>query len=120
MTIRAIAVEADGAATVRGEGGAIRLPALLLRERAIDASLFDPVNHQRLYDPTRLDADLTIISAELSPDGSVRLSFSDGARCVVDGDALAVELGWAANSQEPPAPEPWDATLSPRPSDAVR
>ncbi|MCU1360051.1 MAG: gamma-butyrobetaine,2-oxoglutarate dioxygenase [Ilumatobacteraceae bacterium] len=85
----------------------VEVPALWLRERSRLPSQLDLVSEQRLFDPHRLDADLSIVDAR-ADEGSLWVRFSDGHDESFALDALT-------ESVDPddgcPAAQPWDATL---------
>ncbi|MDX1710303.1 MAG: TauD/TfdA family dioxygenase [Rhodovibrionaceae bacterium] len=91
------------------------LHPLWLRERSMEAGCVDPDNHQRLYEPWELPADLRVESVRIVGPDRLALSFSDGHRCRLDVDGILIELGWMSDPEAPPAPEPWDSNLAARP-----
>ncbi len=107
--------ESGGVALSSPGGRHVLLHALWLRERAIGLNALDPVNGQRLYEPAELAPDLHITGVKLTPSGEIELEFSDGVDCRAVLPDIAIELGWCNDPQAPPAAEPWDASLSPRP-----
>jgi len=91
------------------DGRRERLHPLWLREHSREAVDYDPINHQRLYDPTDLPADLAVTSCRTLDAGAVHLGFSDGALCRLSLEEVATALGWRADPNVPPAPEAWTA-----------
>lgn len=92
------------------------LHPLWLRERSGEADQFDAGNHQRLFEPAELPADLRVTAAEAAGPDAISVTFSDGHRCGFALESLERELAWCADPAEPPAPEPWTADLARRPS----
>ena len=64
---------------------------LWLRERAETEKLVDKNNHQRLYDPAKLDDNLRIKKASLS-NGHLNIEFTDGVKFKYEINELIYEL----------------------------
>jgi gamma-butyrobetaine dioxygenase len=92
-------------------GTDVPLEPLWLRERSTSPSQFDATSSQRLFDPHRLDPELSIAEAHLD-DGSLVVRFSDGhnerfdERAIADfplwDDGLPSPTSWTADSAELP------------------
>jgi gamma-butyrobetaine dioxygenase len=80
---------------------------LWLRERCRDSAAIDPKTEQRLYNPSDLDPDLSIVHVEVLAGGCFHVAFSDGCAAAFDTACIVDELAGDAL----PAPEPWTATL---------
>lgn len=92
--------------------GGKALHPLWLRERVIEPAAFDPISHQRLYEPADLDQSLTIQSAEIEPEaGKLSVAFSDGYQGQFDLEELAREIGLAENPEDIPLPKSWRSDL---------
>lgn len=89
------------------DGVRVEVPALWLRERSRAASQLDLVSEQRLFDPHRLDADLSIVDAR-ADEGALWVHFSDG-----HDESFALDaLGDAVDPSDGcPSAQPWNATL---------
>jgi gamma-butyrobetaine dioxygenase len=106
-------LEHDCAATLRGRGVHIRigdneaqLHPLWLRNRSQEPGQVEPVNRQRLFTPQDVPLDLSVTS--VAPDGDALIvAFSDHHEARLAIHPIAVALGWAADPEAPPAPEPW-------------
>jgi gamma-butyrobetaine dioxygenase len=89
------------------DGDRIDVPALWLRERSRVPSQLDLVSEQRLFDPHRLDSELSVIDAR-ADEGALWVQFSDGHH-----EAFALDV--LAKAVDPddgcPSPVPWDARL---------
>ena len=81
---------------------------LWLRERCRDAGAMDPRTEQRLYNPSDLDPDLSILRVDAPARDCFRVAFSDGHETTFDTRALVDELTGDAL----PSPEPWTAALA--------
>ncbi len=92
-----------------GDKPAILLHPLWLRERVTDDESFDARSGQRLYETAKLDPDLQIKRAEITPDGYMSLAFSDGHQSKLRPDSLACEIGQSCNHETLPAPKSWTA-----------
>lgn len=91
------------------------LHPLWLRERGQGPHVVDPVNGQRLYDPSMLDPSLSVVEVRNQSVDELIVSFSDGVECSLSIAAIAIELGFTNDPQSPPVPENWIGSLSPRP-----
>jgi len=118
---RAVSTLATPPATIALVDGGVRLDvggriAVLhpqwLRDRSTEPGQVDRTNRQRLYTPLDLPGDLVVVGYAAS-DGAVVAEFSDGHRATYALDALMRALGWLADAEAPPAPEPWSAPLDP-------
>ena len=80
------------AVCLRTGDGPVALPALWLRERCQDAASLDPLTRQRLYDPHRLPAEVSLV--EVRPLGGERawLAFDDGCRGEFDFAEIHAEF----------------------------
>lgn len=97
-------------------GGRQEIPALWLRERAVDEASRDVTTTQRLFNPHLLPDDLALTEVREERDGSepaLWLAFSDGY-------SGRFPLAWLLSELEPddglPAERPWDAGLQPLPT----
>ncbi len=81
-----------------------------LRHRSTEAGQIDATNRQRLFTPVDIDADLRVVSCEVTDHG-LDTRFSDGHRAQLDLNAIELALGWSTDPEEPPAAEPWAAPL---------
>lgn len=114
-------VEGDGVFTLEGAGVALSLPnrapiwlhPLWLRERCRGAGMVDPVNGQRLYDPSKVPASLSVGTVQQVREDTITVSFSDGAEGEIVVSALHVELGLMPDPQSPPPPHLWTAATAP-------
>lgn len=88
------------------------LHPLWLRERVTGSNLFDEHNNQRLYEHSEFPPDLAVKNAKITAVKEIDLTFSDGVNASVSLNGVAQELGWQADPQSPPPPEPWDASLN--------
>lgn len=85
------------------------LPALWLREKALEPSARDPATGQRLFNPHDLPLDLAITSVTLGP-GQATVAFSDG----FEGTFGATDLARAvAMTDDLPPIRPWAAADAP-------
>jgi gamma-butyrobetaine dioxygenase len=85
------------------------LPPLWLREKVREASARDPTTWQRLFDPHRLPADLSITSVAVA-ERHATVRFSDGFEGAFD--AAHLEALTAPNDDLPPARQ-WTAADAP-------
>jgi len=107
---------ASGGLRIVGPAGAVaRLHPLWLRERTGDPENFDPVNHQRLFEPPELALDLRVTDAAREGADDLAVAFDDGTAARLSLTALLQEPGWTPDPEAPPAPEIWDAASAPRP-----
>jgi gamma-butyrobetaine dioxygenase len=90
-------------------GAKTPVPALWLRERALEESERDPVTGQRLFNPHDLANDLAISDIEQTGD-AVTVAFSDGFTGVYPLTHLREEI---LDPDPLPAPKPWNASLGP-------
>lgn len=94
------------------DGDRVEIPALWLRERSRSPSQLDLVSEQRLFDPHRLDAELTLLDAR-ADEGSLWVRFSDGhdetfpleflAGAIDPDDGFPPAVAWTAELGAPPA-----------------
>jgi gamma-butyrobetaine dioxygenase len=104
----------DGHVHLRAAGGHADLHALWLRHRSQEAGQIEPVSRQRLFTPVDIAPDLTVTTCVLDDDALVT-TFSDGHTARLDMAAMERALGWAADPEEPPAPEAWSNPIDPFP-----
>lgn len=88
------------------------LHPLWLRERVTEPKSFDPISHQRLYEPAELDPRLRVNLAKIDKDNRLRVEFSDGYMAAFDLNILAQELGLTENPETIPAPQSWTSELN--------
>ncbi|HEX6012897.1 MAG TPA: gamma-butyrobetaine hydroxylase-like domain-containing protein [Geminicoccaceae bacterium] len=62
------------------DGRAARFHALWLRDNALDGEIRDPRNGQRLITVLDIPADTRVASADVSPEGDLRLRFEPGGK----------------------------------------
>jgi gamma-butyrobetaine dioxygenase len=94
------------------DGQRIEIPPLWLRERSRLPSQLDLVSEQRLFDPHRLDSELSLLDAR-ADEGSLWVRFSDGhdetfalqmlADAVDPDDGCPAAIAWTAALGTPPA-----------------
>ncbi len=101
-----------GLQVVQDDGTVRPIHPLWLRERAEDPASLDPVNGQRLYDPSDLPADLAVREVTPLTAQSWRVLFSDGAR--IDYVAARLLAEAAPDAGLPPR-DPWSGDLAPLP-----
>lgn len=104
----------DGGVRLDVGGRVVVLHPQWLRDRSTEPGQVDPTNRQRLYTPLDVPGDLAVVGYA-STDGAVVAEFSDGHRAIYALDDLMRALGWLADAEAPPAPEPWSAPLDPLP-----
>lgn len=90
------------------------LHPIWLRNRSQEAGQVDAVNRQRLFTPLDVPADLRVVECDIAGE-SLETSFSDGHTARLDLDDLAIALGWQADQERPPAPDPWTTPIDPFP-----
>lgn len=81
-----------------------------LRHRSTEPGQIEATNRQRLFTPLDIDADLEVVSVDVSGDHVV-VSFTDGHAARLDLAAIERALGWSHDPEEPPAAEPWTRPL---------
>ncbi len=91
-------------------GGAIDLHPNWLRERSTEPGQIDPTNRQRLFTPRDVATDLSVTSCSVVGDDVV-VGFSDDHLARIPVEAIERAIGWLADDEEPPTPEPWTAPL---------
>lgn len=99
------------------QGQQIFLHPLWLRERVIGDQHFDPINHQRLYEPAELPSDLKVVDARADNDNEttrLKLTFSTQEEATLSLPALLSEIGWAEDQEAPPTPKSWTTALKDR------
>jgi gamma-butyrobetaine dioxygenase len=89
----------------------VEVPALWLRERSRQPDQLDLVSEQRLFDPHRIDADLSIVDAR-ADEAALWVRFSDGhdesfaldllADALDPGDGCPPAVAWTALLGRPP------------------
>lgn len=104
-----------GVRLTRADGVSFPLHPIWLRERVNDAANLDPANHQRLFEPPELPADLRVTSVERAGPETLHMAFGNGDAGPVSLAMIAAELGWAPALEDPPKAEPWDASRRPSP-----
>lgn len=82
-----------------------------LRERSAEPGQIEPTNRQRLFTPLDVPCDLGVVGCQLMGE-VLHVSFTDGHRAGLDLASIERALGWRADPEEPPAPEPWVAPLA--------
>ncbi len=82
-----------------------------LRDHSTEPGQIEATNWQRLFTPLDIPADLYVRAAELG-DQVLVVDFSDGHRAHLVLATLARDLGWTADPDAPPAPEPWTEPLA--------
>ena len=90
------------------------LHPLWLRHRSEEPGQVDQTSRQRLFTPLDVPLDLQVLECNLS-NGSLQVSFSDGHHARLGVAGIAIALGWEAEPERPPAPEPWTAPIEPFP-----
>jgi gamma-butyrobetaine dioxygenase len=105
---------------LRDDQGVRPIHPLWLRERCDGAAEMDPVNHQRLYDPSDLDPAVAVTDVNERAPGLWQVRFSDGVGGTFAAADLLDELPDAAAGIGLPARRPWDATLAELPIIAWR
>jgi gamma-butyrobetaine dioxygenase len=84
---------------------------LWLRERCKDGKNVDPMTGQRLYNPSGLDAELSLISATETRPGEFAVVFSDGAQARFRADEILAELACGPADSDA-APVAWTAATT--------
>ncbi len=87
------------------------LHPIWLRERVQDPNNFDMQTLQRLYEPTDIEDDITIISAKIKPSDKLYLIFSDGLKTFISLTQILTELGWQEGCETMPKPIAWTSQL---------
>lgn len=82
-----------------------------LRERSQEPGQVEATNRQRLYTPRDVAERLAVTDCQVDRGGLV-VDFSDGHRARLDLDSIERSLGWVADPEQPPAPEPWTEPLA--------
>lgn len=85
-----------------------------LRDMSEEPGQIEPTNRQRLFTPLDIPSDLSCTSCDLRDDVLV-VNFSDGHRASYPLTRLLRALGWLADPEERPDPEPWDRPFEPFP-----
>ncbi len=91
---------------------AINLHPLWLRERVIGADMFDPVNHQRLYEHGELAEDLKITKVISRQNDRLIVEFNSNETFELSLNSTFTELGWRQSPDDLPTPQSWDAKLA--------
>ncbi len=101
---------------VRLERGvrSVLLHPIWLRNRSEEPGQIEPVSRQRLFTPNDIPLDLDVTTCDIDGDSLV-VSFSDDHTARLDLAGIERALGWVAEDERPPAPEPWTEPLSPFP-----
>ena len=87
------------------------LHPLWLRERVTEPASYDDVSHQRLYEHSDIDAQISVKTLEVSESDTIGIEFSDGYKAVFGMESLAQELGLLDNPESLPSPQSWRADL---------
>ncbi len=98
---------------VMGEQVALLHPNWL-RNMSEEVGQIEPTNRQRLFTPIDIPSDLSCTSCAFVDEVLV-VDFSDGHRASYPFGRLALALGWVADPEERPDPEPWDRPFEPFP-----
>jgi [2-(trimethylamino)ethyl]phosphonate dioxygenase len=98
------------------DGRTARFHALWLRDNALDAGTRDPRNGQRLITVLDIPSDTRVASAEVSPEGHLRLRFEPGGKEVTYPAGFLAERVHDGIEPEPrgwtgPEVKRWDSTL---------
>jgi gamma-butyrobetaine dioxygenase len=80
----------------------------------VEPGQIEATSRQRLFTPLDIPADLTVTSC-LVDDEALVVGFSDAHAARLDIVAIEIALGWRADAEEPPAPEPWTQPIEPFP-----
>jgi len=105
----------SGAVTLAQAGQRIDLHPLWMRERVMDATSFNALNNQRLYDHNDLPLDLKVLSVDRLTADELRVKFSDGHVSDMGLTRIKQELGWDDNPDDLPVRQAWTTTLNVRP-----
>lgn len=105
-----VAEVAGGGVRLISAGSTTTLPARWWWERSTEPGQVDPTNRQRLFTPRDVPADLTVVGCRLDG-GDLAVDFSNGRSARLAVDAVARLLGWRADPERPPTPEPWSTPL---------
>ena len=97
------------------EGPEHWLHPLWLHERAVGPLFVDPVNGQRVFDPSATDSEIAVKLVERGSSELLTLTFTDGDVRTVSVPEMLIDLGVNDDPQSPPQPQHWDASLQPRP-----
>jgi gamma-butyrobetaine dioxygenase len=123
VSVALTASEASAVRKLEVVGGHVRLRtgertadlhALWLRNRSQEPGQIEATNRQRLFTPVDLPADLRVTTCELGAE-ALMVSFSDGHTARLELAGIEIALGWRADPEEPPAPEPWTTPIEPFP-----
>ncbi len=89
----------------------ILLHPIWLRERVIDPNSYDAHSRQRLYEPTDIDNDIRILSAQINISDRLDVVFNDGLESFVSVSNILSEIGWQKNNEVMPEPMKWTANF---------
>jgi gamma-butyrobetaine dioxygenase len=104
----------DGRVQLRdGDRHAVLHP-LWLRHRSQEPGQIESVSRQRLFTPLDVALDVSVTKCFFEG-GALVTSFSDGHTARLDLADIERALGWVADVEAPPAPEPWTTPLDPFP-----
>jgi gamma-butyrobetaine dioxygenase len=81
-----------------------------LRDRSTEPGQIEPTNRQRLFTPLDIPGDIGVTDCEVI-EGVLQVSFTDGHFARFDVETIERAIGWRADPEEPPAPQPWMAPL---------
>jgi gamma-butyrobetaine dioxygenase len=109
MTNLRVSCEAGRVRFVAGARVALLHPHWL-RDQTQETGHVEPVNRQRLFTPRDIRPDIAVVDCTLA-DEIVTLSFNDGHVARLSLVWLQIALGWLADPEAPPGPEPWTAPL---------
>ncbi len=101
--------QSGGAVISDGRERSQLLHPMWLRERATGPTARDPLNNQRLYEPSDLPADLRVVSIENVGGGKAVARFSDSCEVQLETVRLAIECGWLPDPERVPSPQAWTA-----------
>ena len=87
---------------------------LLLRENSPDPVTTQPQAREMAIAPTDIAADVSILSAERTTDGAIKVRFSDGLETGFHPGWL-YGTGWFGDEPAPPAPVLWTPAQQPEP-----
>ena len=104
----------EGRVQFESNGQRATLHPVWLRCRSEEPGQIEPVSRQRLFTPLDIALDLTVTRCEVDGDALVT-TFSDGHTARLSCEGIEIALGWQAEFEQPPAPEPWTTPLDPFP-----
>jgi gamma-butyrobetaine dioxygenase len=92
-------------------GERLAIHPLWLRERSRQASVYDAHTAQRLYDPSDVDLDLTIVALSEPEPGRYQVRFSDGHAAEFSAQEILAEAAAAGAAEGIPPLELWDGAF---------